>query len=255
LTPLAATSALSPNVLSRVFDMADVSSTNNLKAFQATLLDYQNWNKRSMSEIVNQKLYFIALRAMQDTKTTTKQQITEELNQPSDKYPDKTLGEILTLKDLQKRGKMPKRGKTLAKNMANYVQRFINKRASHTQFLRSGWIPAVKKLDYWNKKGDTNSITFSKRFAPKKPAGIKQFGKDKGDVKPAPLNSYGATCRGTIFNFIGQGKQKGNRTQEILQSGLDKAVAEEIHSMKMYMERKWQEEHRRRQAKGELKTF
>lgn len=207
-----------------------------------------------MSEIINQKLYFIALRAMSSTKTTTKAQIAAELNQPSNKYPDKTLGEILVLKDLRKRGKMPKRSKTLAKNMAQYVQRLINKRASHTQFLRSGWIPAVRKLDNWNRKADTNSITFSKRFAPKKPPGIRQFGVDKGNVKPAPINSYRSDCKGTIFNFVGQGKQKGSKTQAILQAGLDAAVAFEVRSMKQYMERKFAEEHRRRQAKGQLRT-
>ena len=60
--------------------MADVSSTNNLKEFQATLNDYASWSRKSMSEIINQKLYFIALRAMSSTKTTTKAQIAAELN-------------------------------------------------------------------------------------------------------------------------------------------------------------------------------
>jgi len=230
--------------------MADIVTTNNLKDFNRQFQEYMLWNRRAASETVNQKLYFISLRAMQLTKTGSKAQITDELNQPSLKYPNKTLGEILVLKDLRNRGKLPKRSKTLASNMSNYVQRFINKRASHTQFLRSGWLPAVRKLDYWNRKADTDSITFSKRFAPKKPAGIKQFGVDKGDVKPARPNTVGPTCRGTIYNYVGKGKQHGSKTESILQTGLNLAVAAETRSMQQYVERKMLEKHRKMAANG-----
>jgi hypothetical protein len=235
--------------------MPDVSSNNNLKEFQGVLNDYMQWNRRSFAEVVNQKLYFIASGATNLTKTSTKAAITLELSQPSEKYPDKTLGEVLVLKGLKARGKMPKRTSTLVKNMAGYVQKLINKRASHMQFLRAGWLPAIKKLDYWNKKGDTNSITFSKRFAPKKPAGLRQFGQDKGDVRPALLNTVGSQCKGTIYNFVGTGKQDGKRTRQILQAGLDRSVKQEIGSMRQYMLRKWGEEHARRERKGQLKQF
>ena len=120
------------------------------------------------------------------------------------------------------------------------------------RFLRSGWLPAIKKLDYWNRKGDSNSINFSKRFAPKKPQGIKQYGKDKGDVKPALLNTWGSNCRGSIFNFVGQGKQKSRTVNTILQTGLNAAVKDEIRSMRVYSQRKFNEQHRRMASKGIL---
>lgn len=233
--------------------MPDMTISSNVKEWQATFEEYVKWNKRSFAEIINQKLYFVALRAMQETKTTDKGKIALDMNQPSKKYKDTTLGEILVLKNLMTGGKMPKKTATLAKNMANYVQRLTNKRASHVQFLRSGWLPAVKKLDYWNRKSDTNSISFSKRFAPKKPAGVKQFGMDKGNVKPALLNSVGPQCRGTIFNFVGEGRQKTTTVSPILQAGLDKAVKAEVDSMRIYMLRKWQEQHQRMANQGQLR--
>jgi hypothetical protein len=228
------------------------SGSSNLKEWNRSFQDYLKWNTRSPAEIVNQKLYFIARRATTETKTATKHEIASELNAQSKNYPGKTVGEILVLKDLQARGKMPKRGSTLAKNMVNYVQRLINKRASHIQFLRSGWLPAIKKLDYWNRKADTNSVTFSKRFAPKQAPGLKQFGVEKGNVKPALPNTVtAATCRGTIANFIGEDDHSG-KVQKELRAGLDKAVAIEIRSMRQYMERKYEEEMRRRAARGEF---
>jgi hypothetical protein len=226
---------------------------SNLEDFQEEFNKYVQWNKRAIPDIVNQKLYFIALRAMELTKTADPDKIKNELNAPSKSDSRVTLGELLTILDLKKRGKLPKRSKTFRKNFPTYLQRFINKRTSRTQFLRSGWLPAVKKLDYWNRKGDTNSISFSRRFAPKKPQGIKQYGKDKGDVKPALLNTWGNNCRGTIFNFTGtEGKQRSKTAHTILQAGLDRAVKEEIRSMRIYSQRKYLEQHRRMASKGIL---
>ena len=233
--------------------MADFKIDSNLKEWNRTFEDYIQWNKRSLAEVINQKLYFVALRAMQETKMASSGDIKHELNSPSKKYPNMSLGELLVIRDLKAKGKMPKRGSTFAKNLPNYVQRLINKRVNHIQFLRSGWLPAVRKLDMWNRKGDSNSITFSRRFAPKKPQGVKQFGKDKGNVRPAILGSYTpGTCRGTIYNFVGTGKQHSKTVTDILQRGLDKAVVAEMRSMRQYMERKWLEEHRRRASKGEF---
>ena len=236
--------------------MPDFFVKSNLDDFNKQFEEYAKWNKRQASSIINQKLYFIALQAMNLTKTTEKSKIANELNAQSEKYPKISLGELLVLRNLRNNGKMPKRSATLTKNMANYVQRLINTRASHTQFLRSGWVGAVKKLDYWNRKDDISSQTFSKRFAPKKPQGLKQLGKLKGDAKPALESQAGSSnCRGTIFNFIGEGKQDTKTINPILQEGLNKAVNAEIRSMRIYIERKFAEENRRRAAKGQFQLM
>jgi len=234
--------------------MPDFFVHSNTQEFLKTFDSYLDWNKRAVSDIVNQKLYFVALQAMNFTKKADAAQIKSELMAPSKKYPEKSLGELLVLMQMRRKGKMPKRTKTLNKNMSKYVQRLINARVNHIQFLRSGWLPAVKKLDYWNRKTDTNSISFSRRFAPKKPQGIKQFGRDKGDVKPAILGAWGPNCRGTIMNYAAsEGKQVDDTAAPILRAGLKLAVDAEMRSMRNYIERKVREEVQRRASRGEMR--
>lgn len=206
-----------------------------MKEFDKVMLDYMQWSKRQPSEIINAKMYFVALNALQVTKAVNPNHIRMEMHQQSIKHPEMTLGEVLTLKDLMNRGKMPKKGKTLKTNMSKYVTRFIKKRQNSVNFLRAGWLPAIKKLDYWNRKGD---ITFVKRFSPKLNRAVKQYGKEKGDVVPAKQVER---CTGILMNFIGQGKHATQRVSQILLDGAKQALQMEISSMKKYIERKFNE--------------
>lgn len=217
---------------------------NGLEEFNKTIAEYAKWSKRQPAEIANAKLYFIALQAMRATKKADKTAIVNELNAPSEKNPEISLGSILTSIELSNKG----RKKGSATQFASKVQKFIRRRASHVGFLMSGWLPAIKKLDFYNRSGD---ISFSKRYAPKRPVGIKQFGKDKGDVTPAKQNETNA--RGTIFNFIGQGKQKTPTVTGILQDGLDEGIRKEIASMREYIEKKYNEYHQKLENKYRYK--
>lgn len=204
---------------------------DGLKEFDKIFSEYQKWNKRQGADIVNAKLYFIALNAMQTTKTADKTKIATELMAPAQKYPTVPLAAILVNKQLTAKNKKGLNGL----KMTEAIKRYIKKSISRTQFLRSGWIPAIKKLDYWNKQGD---ISFVKRFSPKKPVGIKQYGKDKGTVVPArPV----PRCSGTIINLVGQGKQSSPTVDKILNDGLVKAVKIEMASMLRYINRKYEE--------------
>ena len=132
---------------------------DGLKEFDKIFSEYQKWNKRQGADIVNAKLYFIALNAMQTTKTADKTKIATELMAPAQKYPTVPLAAILVNKQLTAKNKKGLNGL----KMTEAIKRYIKKSISRTQFLRSGWIPAIKKLDYWNKQGD---ISFVKRFSP-----------------------------------------------------------------------------------------
>jgi hypothetical protein len=203
------------------------------KEFEQVLNEYKKWNRRQPAEIVAAKLYFVAANATNTTKTADKATIAQKLNEEAREYPDVPLAAILVNKQLKAKGKKGLTGE----KMANAVQKFINKQISRVQFLRSGWLPALKSLDFFNKRGD---ISFTKRFAPKKPSGVKQYGKDKGQAiiprRDAPR------VWGRISNFIGRGKQDSPTVTPILQSGLNKAIAMEIRSMKLYITRKYQEQ-------------
>ena len=214
----------------------------NTSEFSKTMDEYLKWSKKQPQEIVNAKLYFITLQSMRETKTATKPQIRSSLNEKSKKYSNRTVGEILTYIYLRSKNRFPRKAATLAAR----VEKFIKRRESHIQFLRSGWIPAMKKLNFWNRRGD---ISFVKSKAPKPPDGIKQFGVEKGDVIPARqvLNA-----RGTIFNYIGRGKQASKTVRAILQKGLDAGVRQEIRSMREYIKDKFDRQHNIMKRKGQI---
>jgi hypothetical protein len=212
--------------------------------FEKTMKEYIQWSKRQPAEIVNAKLYFIALHAYNETKAATKQQVRGSLQQPSRKYPNRTLGEILTYIQLRKKGKFPRK----AASLATKVEKFIKRREGHIRFLRSGWAPAMKKLDFWNRRGD---ISFVKRNAPKKKEIAKQYGVEKGDVTPARADSLKAS--GTIFNFIGEGPQASSTVQGVLLDGLQKGVDIEIASMKKHVKEKFDKKHAEMIRKGKVK--
>ena len=205
---------------------------NGEKEFKKVLAEYSKWSKKQASEIINAKLYFIALNAMQTTKTADKQKISNDLMAPSNINPEVPLVSILVNKQLKAKGKKGLTGQ----KMAQAMDKFIKRAMSRTQFLRSGYISILKNLDYWNRKGD---ISFVKRFAPKKPQGIKQYGKDKGEVLAArPSNS--TRSYGFIWNKVGKDKQASSTVDGILEAGLAKAVRIELQSMNRHIEQKIQ---------------
>lgn len=153
----------------------NVRVSDNQKEFDKVFAEYMTWQKKQPSEIINGKLYFVALQAMGQTKTATKDGIRNKLMQPARITKNVPLAAILVNSKL---GKAGKKGLTGVK-MAKAVDKLVRAQQSRTQFLRSGWIPALKTLDYWNKRNSDN-LKFVKRFAPKKPMGVKEYGKPKG---------------------------------------------------------------------------
>ena len=226
--------------------------TCNKKQFDGTLVEYMKWSRKQPAEIINAKLFFIALQATQTTQKANPNDIRSELNQPARKFPDKTIGEIIVMGDLTRRGKMYKKAKTLAKHLATKVEKLIKRRINAIGFLATGWFPAVRKLQEAVKRGDIN---FSRRYAPKKAQGVKFFGNDKGDVTPARPNDTNA--RGTIYNYIGQIIGKGKKgisshLKQILQEGLDKAVQAEVSSMISYIRNKMNAQHDKMRRSGKI---
>jgi len=207
----------------------------NEKEFNRTFDEYIKWNSRQPAEIINGKLYFVALQAMRKTKASDKGDIRNGLLAPSKTYADIPLAAILVNKQLGSKGKKGLTGQ----KMAEAMEKLIKKQQSKTQFLRSGWLPALKILDFWNKRNSDN-LRFIKRFAPKKPEGVKIYGNEKGKAvyaKPDKIRTWGS-----ITNFVGQGKQLTPTIKPLIQEGLNEGIAEEIRSMRTYIERKFREQ-------------
>lgn len=202
------------------------------KEFEKTFGEYLKWNKKQPAEIINAKLYFIALQAQRATKSATRDSIKANLTQPSRTDPKVSLAAILVNHNLRAMG----RKGLVGQKLTTAVNKFIRKEQTHIQFLRSGWLPAIKMLDFYNKRGD---ITFVRRFAPKKISGVKQFGKDKGSVlyaKPERAKTFGI-----ISNAVGQGKQDTGTAQVNILNGLRIGLNLELRSMRQYIERKYRE--------------
>lgn len=213
------------------------------KEFNETLKEFLKWNKRQPSEICNAKAYFVALQAMRLTKAKDKVELANELNAPSKKYPTVPLACILVNKRLKSKGLRGLSGK----KMADAQQKFVKRAQSHTQFLRSGWLPAIKTLDYYNKRGD---ISFVRRHAPKKPPGLRQFGKAKGSAvyaKPDRDKTFAI-----ISNAVGQGKQDSPTVHPLILEGLKKGIAMENASMRTYIYRKYFEQFDKMKRKGRM---
>ncbi len=208
----------------------DFSISDNQKEFNKTFNEYLKWQKKQPAEIINAKLYFIALQAMRNTKAATKDEVKNNLEEPSRKYPKVPLVAVLINSELKKKGQKGLSGP----KMANAITRYIRRKQTHIQFLRSGWLPAVKLLDFWNKRGD---ITFVRRKSPKKPEGIKQYGKDKGSAIYAKMDRE--RTYGIISNAVGQGNQATETVHPLILAGLIRGIQEETRSMRKYIEDKY----------------
>ena len=207
---------------------------DGLEKFNRVLKEYGLWSKKQPAEIINAKLFYIARNATNTTRMADKSKIRNELESKAREY-DAPLAAVLVNKDLARKGKPGLTGK----KMAQAVEKRIRSATSHVNFLRSGWLPAIKLLDYYNKRGD---ITFVKRWAPKQAPNLKQIGQPKGTAVYAKNTMY--RCWGQIENWIGAGKQKSATVTAILQEGLNIAVQLETNSMLLYIQRKYDAKHK-----------
>jgi hypothetical protein len=191
------------------------------------------FNKRQPEETCVAKAYFIDLATQNATKFVSKEKIRENLTAPSTEHPEVELAPILINWQLGKKGK---KGLTGAK-MATAVEKYIKKRERGTQAGRSGWLPGQRTLNAAYNKGDVN---FNKRFAPKKPQGIKQYGKDKGYAQITRRDGY---CSVTVANTFGtEGKQASPTIDKVLEDGLDTGFARENTQTISFLTKKYQAE-------------
>lgn len=213
------------------------------RAFDKAFAEYMKFSKRDISEIVNTKAYYICRNAVLLTDTVDKNKIESELRASSDKFPGVPLAAILSAK-AQKRERFSKKTGKRLKNkaglygarMAAAVEKLVRVRKSRSNFLRSGWIPAIKELE---------------RFVPTKGGPsypkVKIHGVPKGGGKGAPKDGVWKAVA-SIWNSVTGGTNMHNlaksndpaKVQAILEKGLQKAIAKEVASMKAYVEKKLQ---------------
>lgn len=222
----------------------DVKFNVDLTGFNRAFEEYIQFNRRAMSEIVNTKAYYIARNAVNMTDAVDRGKIESELRAPARDYPRAPLGAILVAKQQNRERYSKKTGKRLkdkrglvGSNMNTAINKLIRLRQNTTNFLRAGWIPAIRDMERF--------VTSRTGPSYKK---VKTKGQDKGGAKGAPKQGLWKT-QASVWNSVVGGDKKPNletkgspdKVQRILERGLQKAINKEEASMQAYVEKKLQE--------------
>lgn len=191
--------------------------------FDKMFKEYMKYTSRTLVEAVNQHAYYTARNATFTTKAATKEQIRQDLEANSQDYTGVPLAAILVNKQRKIAGKKGLNGE----KMARAVETFIRKRQASRNFLRAGWIPAIKALEK----------VVPKKGGHKIPAGTKVKGRPKGGGSAARFSGFKAVA--SIWNSVFGGKKKASGNVTILISeGAEQALKLEAESMKKYIEQK-----------------
>ncbi len=200
----------------------------NTANFDRAMNEYMKYTKRSLAESVNQHAYYASRNAASVTKAATKEEIETGLNKASNKYPNAPLVAILVN---TQRGKEGKKGLT-GEAMKSAIERFIRKRVNSRNFLRAGWIPAIKLLAKFVQKKNGTKI----------PSNTDKKGRNFGGASPAKNTTW--TPIATVWNSA-VGKDASPKAIRYLEEGAQKAIDMEVESMRKYIERKQEEASRK----------
>jgi len=199
-------------------------------------LDLSNWDKRfaeyfklttrTADEVLNTKAYYIARNAVQETHHADKSEIRKELlTYVTGKSGKSGPRAALIINALRKKNGL--KGLNGAA-MAVEVEKLIKSRQNKINFLRAGWIPAIKELKPLidkSYKGYSIGGDFERMAR----------GVPKGGADPAIGNSLRSEVN--IYNSIKE-DTRPPRVIAFLTAGLQKAVDKEVASMEEYINKK-----------------
>lgn len=195
--------------------------------FDRAMKDYMKYSSRSNVEAVNQHAYYICRNATSTTHATEASKIKQDLEAASKTNPKAPIAAILANRDLGKKGKKGLYGEKMRKAMES----FIKVRVAHRNFLRSGWIPAIKIL----------ANVVPKKGGRKIPSQTDKKGRNFGGAKPAKNTSVDTKrILATIWNSA-LGKKNDQKSITYITEGLQQAINMEIESMGKYIQKKQQE--------------
>lgn len=213
--------------------------------FQNTLKRYLKVNRRTLPEALNEKAYFIAGGAIRNTHKADYERIKSEMGaflkpvigKRGKELKRKTLAlqtdywaqlaTIIIVARLRKAGEKIPPAEELIKKALDMVRARIRS----VGFIRSGWLPALRRLARFSKYGRTK---FATGDLPK------MTGEKKGGVSPA-TESQGNFAKCIIWNSAGGLPKHKGALIRYGQPGLEKAVQDETASMKKYLEGKLRE--------------
>ena len=205
----------------------------NMPEFQSVLREYMKRTKRTLPTILNTKGYYIATFARFHTEKVAAKDIRQELSAPSKLSPTLTVAEVIALKRL--RAKKQKIGPGDLKAAAKAL---TAARLRSRGFLASGWLSSIKSLSpYAKQKSRAPKFSISKS---------RQFGRPKGYGIPA-RESWNPTSE--IANTADSKHDKTGALIKYGQPPFERAWADEIRSMRVFIEQEIQKENERVNAK------
>ncbi len=173
--------------------MSAVTFKVNTSEFTRTLRAYANISRREPAVICNTKAFYIARGATRETPKADAQKIKAELRgsrtkniilkSGKERRTKYTLAQLIILARRAAAGQSTKK-----KDMAEDVKKFIAARVRSVAFIKSGWLPAIKRLEPLAARiGAAPRLT--------KSTSGQQYGQAKGSAKPARENDVRAVCQ------------------------------------------------------------
>ena len=193
-------------------------SVKNLPEFQRTLQQYVQYSKRDRTTIVNTKAYYIARSALYWTAKAKKSDVRRWFTRATQAI----IGKIIN----KRRGERGEKG-LYGEAMRQAQIEMRAKRLRAIAFLKSGWIPAIRRLEPLAERPGS-----ARRIDPD------ALGKPGAQGSASPASGLLFT-KAIIRNAA---EARHSTTHDPLGKfgipGLEKAVAEETKSMQGYIERK-----------------
>jgi len=207
----------------------------NQAAFSRQLRRYAKVNRRSFKEIVNAKALDMAYQALKHTDAANAGAIEYKLGAIGNKVSkSRKTGQLRKGKRILKadsfaarivNSRRKKAGKALiwGKELEKAAQKLINMRVKAVRFLKSGWMPAIKKLSYAVERRD-------RRPWPK--------GLSKGKARP---KGWGRPAKGELKPEAWVANSATNNSRlaiSKIEAGLSRGMAASVADMAIYIEKK-----------------
>ena len=205
--------------------MANAQFKIDDREFKKTLDNYLKFTRRTIPEIVNTKAFFIARAAVVYTPKADSSKVRKFFS----KSTQKIVGMIIN----KRRGERGEKG-LYGDEMAEAQAMMKAARLRSVAFIKSGWLPAIKTL---------GKLIPSKSGAMRSEEGdatgrTKQVGQEKGKCSPA--KGGGFLAKAIITNMANARHDTKDALMQFGGEALQKAIAHETLSMKVYIEDKLQ---------------
>jgi len=182
--------------------------------FQRNLNLYLNETSKTTEDAINFKLYDGCRESLKQTPKANKSTIVASLNERSSKYPNRSVAEMIVIKEKEASGED-------IFDLEAEVQKLKGKRTSHIAFVKAGYLPGIKIL--LRKVG--------KAFASISGVTRSTYGGAE------PVRKTGSTYEGSFWNDV-EGSGNKSFVEQLKQQGADAGVTKINSDMVAYLEKK-----------------